>query len=445
MTPDSRTKASIELLDAIMTTPRPADGVATAFFRARRYMGSGDRGDVSARVYAILRSHARLGWWLERAGAGRDDARARAIAWLMLGEEKSFEEVEALFTDGRYGPEELSAAERALLRSLSRKKLEPDDMPGAVRVECPDWAEPSLRAAFDGRFEEEMRALLVAAPVDIRANEARGTRDEARAGLKKSGIHGSPTRWSPLALRIEGRPPLAGHPLFKAGAIEIQDEGSQLIALLADARPGMQVVDFCAGAGGKALAMAARMGGKGRIVACDVSQGRLIRSRERIRRAGIDNVEPRVLTTERDKWVKRQKGKFDRVLIDAPCSGVGAWRRNPDARWRQVDLAELTALQGRILESAARLAKPGGRVIYATCSLLPEENEKRVETFLAADPSFRLIPVPDAWATVSDGPCPTAEPMLRLTPATHQTDGFFLAILEKAETARDKAAEVRAE
>jgi 16S rRNA (cytosine967-C5)-methyltransferase len=433
MTPSARIQASIELLDAVFTTPRPADGVVSAFFRGRRYIGSGDRADISERVYGVLRHHARLGWWLERVGHPPVGARPRIVAWLILGEGKGTKDLGRLFNGDRYAPAPLTEAEQAIVRALKDQPLDSPEMPPSVRTECPEWAAGPLARAFGHRFDEELAALLSPAPLDIRVNELKSDRAEVIKSLGAAGIAARPTRYSPIGLRVEGRPPLAGHTLFRAGVIEVQDEGSQILALLADARPGAQVVDFCAGAGGKALAMAARMQGKGRIVACDVSEGRLIRAKERIRRAGVDNIEPKPLSSERDKWVKRHKGKFDRVLIDAPCSGTGAWRRNPDARWRDTDLAALTALQARILESASRLARPGGRVVYATCSLLPDENEDRVAAFLEAHPEFRVVPVGEVWAETVGGPCPMEGPFLRLSPAQHRTDGFFAAILERTD------------
>jgi 16S rRNA (cytosine967-C5)-methyltransferase len=235
---------------------------------------------------------------------------------------------------------------------------------------------------------------------------------------------------------MDGRPSIMAHPLYKDGAIEIQDEGSQLVALMADARPGQEVVDFCAGAGGKTLAMAAAMNNKGRVIASDVLANRLNRAKERFRRAGVHNIQTHPITGETDPWIKRHKGRFDRVLVDAPCSGTGTWRRNPDQRWRSLGpgLADLIPLQGRLLQSASRLVKPGGRLIYATCSMLPAENEDHAEAFLSANPDFTLVPSADVWRTAvwpEGGPEVPTEPYLRLTPATHDTDGFFAALFER--------------
>ena len=254
------------------------------------------------------------------------------------------------------------------------------------------------------------------APVDLRVNALKATRREARRLLHRDGIRTEPLEAAPWGLRCEGRPALRRSRAFREGLIELQDLGSQRIAAAVAAEPGMQVVDFCAGAGGKALALAADMVGRGRVVAADTDADRLDRLGERMRRAGAHNIERRLLEHERDRWVRRQKGKFDRVLIDAPCTGVGAWRRNPDAR-RVRDgpgLQELTELQDRILESAARLLKPGGRLVYATCSLMPEENKDRVEHFLKGNPEFTRI-----------------RDDLTLLPARDGSDGFQAAVLTR--------------
>ncbi|MGF6231550.1 16S rRNA (cytosine967-C5)-methyltransferase [Inquilinus ginsengisoli] len=444
MTPSARIQATIDILERLGIENRPADALVSAYFRTRRFIGSKDRSEVAARVYAVLRHHARLGWWLAKVEA-EDTPRNRVIAELTLAEGIAVKDMGRLFSGETYAPIPLDGPEDKLVKATAGQPLDHSDMPKPVRSEIPDWASPSLEAMFGDRFEVEVNALLDQAPLDLRVNELRGTRDEVLQTLIAGKLDVVATPLSPLGIRVKGRPQLGRHPAFQSGLIEVQDEGSQLVALLVDARPGQQVVDFCSGAGGKALALAARMKGKGRVVACDVSKGRLDRGKERLRRAGIDNVEPRLLENERDRWVKKQRGKFDRVLVDAPCTGTGAWRRNPDARWRPMDLERLLGVQREILDSAARLAKPdGGRVIYATCSLLREENEAQVEGFLAAHPDYRLIPVETVWdETVGTGPAPTTG-MLRLSPAANGTDGFFVAVLErgpKADAAPGEAAE----
>src|SRR5260370_20331926 len=307
-------------------------------------------------------------------------------------------------------------------------------MPRAVANDLPAWLEPYLAKIYGKRLEEEMAALNQSAPLDLRVNLLKTDRDTARRALAEEQIEAEPTRWSPLGLRVKYRAPFAGTAAFKSGLVEVQDEGSQLAALLADARPGMRVVDFCAGAGGKTLALAAQMNNRGHLVACDVSASRLERATQRLRRAGASIVQRVPLSSHRDKWVKRHVGTFDRVFVDAPCTGIGTWRRNPDAKWRlqPKDVTELAALQADILASAQRLVKPGGRLIYVTCSLLAEENELQVERFLGTHADFKLVPIAQVWAETVGTASPAEGGMLRLTTARHHTDGFFVAILERA-------------
>ncbi|HEV7370998.1 RsmB/NOP family class I SAM-dependent RNA methyltransferase [Arenibaculum sp.] len=433
MTPGARHQAAIELLDEVAATPRPADAVISAYFRSRRYIGSKDRSAVAEKVYAVLRRHARLRWWLERNGHGAD-GRALVIADEILANGRAADAVARSFDGARFSPPPFTPAETRLARALETHTLEHPHMPEETRAEVPDWASGPLRDALGDAFAAEAAALREPAPLDLRVNPVKGSREHALALLAGMGVEAEATRWSPLGIRVRGRPPVSTSEPFRNGLFEIQDEGSQLVALLAGARPGQQVVDFCAGAGGKTLAMAAAMENKGRVIACDVLARRLERAAERFRRAGLHNIETRALSSERDPWVKRHKGRFDRVLVDAPCSGTGTWRRNPDSRWRPLGpgLGELVPLQEGILDSAARLVKPGGRLVYATCSLLPEENDRRVEAFLAAHPEFTVVPMPLAWAETIGTEPPGAGPYLALTPARHETDGFFAAVLERA-------------
>ena len=261
--------------------------------------------------------------------------------------------------------------------------------------------------------------------------------------LKKDGFETVKGELSPWCIRLPNRPQILKHDLVQSGKVEIQNEGSQLIALATQVQPGMRVMDFCAGAGGKTLAMAAMMDNKGSVVAGDVLEGRLKRSKQRFRRAGIHNIETRALSSQRDKWVKRQKGKFDVVLVDAPCSGIGTWRGDPDKRWRQLGpgLSELVPLQTDILDSAARMVKPGGQLVYATCSLLPIENEKQIEGFLRNHPEFELADYPDVLPkAVKDGR------YMKANPADHDSDGFFAAVMvRKAEEEKDEAESAKPE
>ncbi len=435
MTPAARLATAIELLGLIDGTPRPADAVTSSYFRDRRFVGSKDRADISATVYRVMRRRARLTWQVEQAG-GLAVPASLLLADLIVGEGRSVAEVEKLFSGGNYAPERMQPGELNVARRLEGRSLDYHDMPERIAAECPEWAEPELRRALGRDFLRQMRGLSEPAPLDIRVNALKATRDAVLARLQADGLKATATALSPFGIRLEGRPALMAHPLFKDGAIEIQDEGSQLVALIADARPGQEVVDFCAGAGGKTLALAAAMNNKGRVIATDIYANRLNRARERFRRAGAHNIQTHPITGETDPWIKRHKASFDRVLVDAPCTGSGTWRRNPDQRWRQIGpgLDALVPLQARLLESAARLVRPGGRLIYSTCSLLPAENADQVDAFLAAHPDFTRMPMADIWRETVlplNGAEPPSSPYLALLPATHGTDGFFAAVLER--------------
>ncbi len=440
MTPGARIAAAIDILDTLAAGIRPADDVAAAYFRAHRYIGSKDRAQVSRHVYSVLRHRAVLDWWVERAGRSNiaASARSRMMAALLVAEGEPADEIAGSFDGGRFRPPALSPVEDRLVHALAGRSLRHPAMPRAVANDLPDWLEPYLEAVYGDRLEEEMAGLNAPAPVDLRVNLLKTDREGARRALAAEHVRADPTEWSPVGLRLRERVPLSTLAAFKDGLVEVQDEGSQLAALLAGARPGMRVVDFCAGAGGKTLALAALMNNRGKLVACDTAGWRLERSGQRLRRAGVSNVERRTLTSERDPWVKRHAKSFDRVLVDAPCLGVGSWRRNPDAKWRATpnDLAELQVRQHDILQSAARLVKPGGRLTYVTCSLLFEENEAQAERFLAEAPDFALYPAAWAWEEALGAPCPRGltnpgSDYLRLTPAQHGTDGFFVAIFER--------------
>lgn len=431
MTPEARLQAVFELLAAIDASPRPADGVVSHYLSQRRYIGSKDRKDIVERVYGVLRRRARLEWWIDRAHQPIG-ARSHLLADLAITDGLTPEQLDKIFVGPR-APGYLSADERKLVGTLVGRTIFHHDMPAWVKGEYPEWVEAKLAGLFGERARAELSAMREEAPLDLRVNSLKATRDDARAALAAEGIQSEPTDLAPLGLRLPGRLALVQVKAFRDGWVEVQDEGSQLAALLTDARPGEAVVDFCAGAGGKTLALAAQMQNKGRLLACDVSQGRVDRAQDRLRRAGVHNVRKQVLSGEDDKWVKRHARSFNRVLVDAPCTGTGTWRRNPDAKWRLTPerLEELTALQSRVLASASRLVMPGGRLVYATCSLLPEENEERIDAFLAGHPDFAIQPVAEVWAGLLDTPCPAEGPYLRLTPARHGTDGFFVALLAR--------------
>lgn len=422
MTPNARLLAALELMEEVERVARPADAVVSAWFRTRRQIPEWARGEIAELLYEVLRHRARLDWRLAMHGRAATP-RNRLLAWLALGQGRTREQIQRLLGG-------LGADERALLGQLQGGTVEHPDMPEAVRAECPAWAEDALRQRFGDAFARELAAMLTPPPLDLRVNPLKASREAVLTDLRRLGLPAEPTGMAPLGIRVGLRPSLARLPMLKTGAAEIQDEGSQLVALLVDARAGERVVDFCAGAGGKTLAIASQMENRGQVVACDVSESRLKRAAQRFRNAGLHNIQTRPLTTERDPWVKRHKGGFDRVLVDAPCSGTGTWRRNPDARWRaqETGLETLVALQAQILDSAARLVRPGGRLVYATCSLLPDENEAQVDAFLAAHPDFRVTPLAEAAPELKGSAHPD---YLSLTPARHGTDGFFAAVLQR--------------
>lgn len=425
VTPAALLHATLDLLSDVESTSRPVDAVTSGWFRVRRQISESDRGAILEQLYALLRHRARLDWWLTRQGWD-GSARTRVLAWLSLGLGNTVDQIKRLFD----GASPLSTAEHKLLLALAGGKITHPDMPEEVALECPPWAAGPLRLRFGAAFGTEMAATLQPPPLDLRVNLTKSTRQAVLQELKAMGLRAEVTKFAPDGIRLHERLSLARLAGLKTGEIEIQDEGSQLVAHLVGARPGDRVVDFCAGAGGKSLAIAARMKNRGHVVACDVNDSRLKRCAERLRRAGLHNVETRVLSSESDRWVKRHKGGFDRVLVDAPCSGTGTWRRNPDARWRAPDLGldNMVALQARILTSAARLVKPGGRLVYATCSMLCEENEEQVAAFLAANPTFQAVALPEAAPDLAGLP---QTDYLSLTPARHQTDGFFAAVLQR--------------
>jgi 16S rRNA (cytosine967-C5)-methyltransferase len=441
MTPGGRAAAAIDILDQIGATRGPADRLANDYFRSRRYIGSKDRAAVATIVYGCLRHRAQLEWWLARArdGSARDlfapNGRAWTIAYLAIVGGLSRAAMINMFSGLSYDPPPLSRGELAAVEALAGRSIEHPEQPEFVRANVPAWIVPRLAQRFGDNLQRELAALADEAPLDLRVNLLKSQRKAARETLSKAGIETVQGKLSPWALRAKTRQPLMATDTYKNGLVEVQDEGSQLVAALLGAKPGMRVCDFCAGAGGKTLAIAATMANKGHIAACDVSDKRLAGATTRLKRAGAFNVERISLEDERDPWVKRHKASFERVLVDAPCTGTGTWRRNPDARWtlREPEIAELAAKQARILDSAARLVKPGGRLFYATCSVLAEENEAQADAFLAGHPEFSKLPIPAVWAENVGTPCPTAEDYLKLDPARDGTDGFFVAAFARTE------------
>lgn len=439
VTPSARIAAAIELLatlEAQCFAPdarrRPADAVASDFFRARRFIGGGDRRSVSELAWGVVRQRMRLLWNLSRLPM-EPTPRMMVIAHLVLVQHWTEADLARGFDGERYGAAALKPEEARAARMMAGRSLIHGSMPDSVRYNLPEWLLPAFSARFGADLAAEAEAMEKPAAVDLRANLLRNTREEAAAALSAEGIATEPTPFSPWGLRVPSRRPVTGTAAYKGGLVEVQDEGSQLIALLADARPGMRVADYCAGAGGKTLAMAATMANRGKITACDTSAPRLEGAALRFKRAGVDNAE-RHLLAPGDRWAKRRAGSFDRVLVDAPCTGTGTWRRNPDARLRTrpQDLEELLAVQKDIIARAAELVRPGGRLVYATCSVLPAENDRQMDAFLETHVDFAPLPLEGLWASLMPGqPAPCAGPWLQLSPGAHGTDGFFCAVLER--------------
>ena len=465
MTPGARISAVLEILPIVLgQTNAPADKQLSDWFRGNRYAGSKDRQSIATDVYGILRYLAQIDWWIKRLDVcpsvdwpnqvhgGNNTAdfemvnRARILVFKACTEKLRIVDFETdYFTGQNYAPSFLTGAEKRMLVELGTQGLDSECQPDHVRGNFPEFLTYDLTMTYGDDVVQQTRAMLGEAPVDIRVNTLKGTVTDARKQLQSESIVTQPCLMAPNGLRLSKRQPLSNTKTFRDGLIEIQDEGSQIIANLVGAKRGHKVVDFCAGAGGKTLAMAADMQNKGRIIACDISEGRLKRAGQRLKRADVFIVERRTLSSERDKWIKRQSvaedinkqdtaGKgFDRVLVDAPCSGTGTWRRNPDHKWRLTPqtIDELVAVQQSILYSSARLVKPGGRLIYATCSLLERENQQQIEQFLKTFPNFFVVPIPTVWQAENPNSCPVQTDMLQLTPYQHKTDGFFVAVLER--------------
>jgi 16S rRNA (cytosine967-C5)-methyltransferase len=426
MTPGARVAATIELLDLLDKTREAPSVVINAYFRQRRYAGSKDRRAISDRTYEVLRHRARLGWWVGNAGL-KNSSRARLIAALSADEDA---EVEELFSGLAHSPAVLDEAEQAL--AAKDISLTSPDMPADVALEVPPWLSADIRASLGDAATDELEALNQPAPVDLRINTLKADRATVQETLSKQGPTATPTPYSSLGLRLSVPTGLQNTEAFKNGDFEIQDEGSQIASLLCDAQPGMAVADVCAGAGGKSLALAANMNGQGLVDACDISSKRLSKMGARLSRSGAEIVRSHVLGIEGEDWFSEHQSGYDRVLVDAPCSGSGTWRRDPLAKWRlrPKDLESHVAQQTDILRQAAVLVKSGGRLIYITCSLLAREGEDQIARFLDATPGFKVMDAEQLWPNISTLPFPGPGPYLRLSPAKTGTDGFFVAILE---------------
>ena len=403
------------VLGQLLNFEHPADAVVSRYFREHRELGHADRAFVAETVFAVLRR----GRSLEARCAGQLSDRRRLLAALTVIRGWSQRELAPVL---KASEEEWLAAAKA----MSESEFSP-----AVRCDLPEWLYTALEAQFGAEEVVKLAtALNLPAPLDLRVNTLKTNREDLLARFAEEGIAAIPGPLSPIAVRLREKPALAKHALFLEGTFEVQDEGSQLLGYLMEPKRGELVVDFCAGAGGKTLLLGALMKNTGRLYAYDVSDKRLAKLKPRLARSGLSNVHPARIENERDTKIKRLAGKADRVLVDAPCSGLGTLRRNPDLKWRQneASVAELTVKQASILDAAAKMVRPGGRLVYATCSLLTAENDAIIEAFLTSHPEFTLTPA--ATVLAKHGIALEGD-YLRLLPHKHNTDGFFAAVLDK--------------
>ena len=431
MRPGAHIKAAIEVLEDVLRRHRPVGTALADWGKSHRFAGSGDRATIGNLVYDALRRRRSLA-----AQMDADTTRAIALAAAPHALGLSPAAVIASADGSPHAVEPLSEAEQAVLA-----RAVPADAPVSVRGDFPDWLEPSLARAFGAAAAEEGAALARRAPVDLRVNTLKADRDKVLKALAR--FAPEPTPLSPIGVRLPAPDGPGRQPNVEAeighgrGWYEVQDEGSQIAALMAAAGPRQQVLDICAGAGGKTLAFAAAMRNTGQIYAYDDDAVRLRPIFERLKRAGARNAQ--VLQPGDAAAVAALGPRFDLVFVDAPCTGSGAWRRRPDAKWRlkPANLAQRQDEQRTILDAAAPMVKPGGRLVYATCSLLPEENGDQVAWFLANHPGFATLPWREAWAAGVGGDPPASadgsDESLLLTPARHGTDGFFIAVLRRPE------------
>jgi len=418
MHPTALLDLATELLRAVLKLDAPADSIVSGFFKRHRALGPRERHALAETAYTVLRRRPLL-QHLAQSGTGALERRLAILAW----------SGDANLLKGALGSNEAQWRQQV-------KAIDPAGFSDKFRHNLPDWLASALRSQLgDDAFWPLVAALDEPAPLDLRVNVLKAKRDELLSVLNQAGLRAAPTPFSPWGIRVPGKPALQKFDAFVRGDIEVQDEGSQLLALLVDAKRGEMVVDFCAGAGGKTLALGAAMRSTGRLYAFDVNGHRLDALKPRMARSGLSNVHPAQIAHERDDRIKRLAGKIDRVLVDAPCSGLGTLRRNPDLKWRQSPqaVAELTVKQTAILDSAQRLVKSGGRLVYATCSLLRDENEAIAEAFGAAHPDFIPVPADEALAAAHvDRAAELVENgYLRLWPNRHATDGFFAAVWQR--------------
>ncbi len=412
--------SSIVALRTVLPLEYPADGILRHFFRENPLLGGQDRAFIAETVFGILRHRFFLESLTERI-----TPRSLVLAYLVKFNGMNLRELTSI----------ISESETKWLAEIKAIKLE--TLPLAIQAEFPEWLVEKLKQSMtDADILNLGFSLQKSAPLDLRVNTILAKRNQVLEMLSQEGIEALETPYSPCGIRLTGKPAINRHELFLSGKIEVQDEGSQLLGYLLAPKRGEMVVDFCAGAGGKSLLLGALMNSKGRLYAFDISEKRLNNLKPRFKRSGLSNLHAQRIANENDIKVKRLAGKIDRVLVDAPCSGLGTLRRNPDLKWRQSpqSIDELKAKQAAILSAAAGLLKPGGRLVYATCSFLPEENQQVVHEFLNTHPQFSLLNCAELLAQQKI-PLDTGE-FLQLSPLLHQTDGFFAAALTRGEVTK---------
>ena len=434
MHPKALLDACTELTRLLLRFDHPADSVVSKYFRDQRKqmaLGPRERGVLAETGYNVLRQKLRFEH-LAKSGSGVRERRLAILGWAAyLDTQAKLQQPQATHGDRGFMKAAMSEMEFKWLADCDAATDEAFLAPH--RHNLPPWLAEALEAQLGDDFWPLVDSLQHTAGLDVRVNSLQAKRADVQTELEKNGIAVVPTPFSPWGLRMNAKPNLSKLTLFEKGVIEVQDEGSQLLALLLDAKRGEMVADFCAGAGGKTLALGAAMRNTGRLYAFDTSAHRLEAMKPRLARSGLSNIHPVAIAHERDDRIKRLRGKMDRVLVDAPCTGLGTLRRNPDLKWRQTPeaVAELTVKQAAILASAARLLKPGGRLVYATCSLLPAENEEIAQAFSAAHPNFKPLLVKDLLTDFEvsqpEDLCTPDDLYLRLWPHRHGTDGFFAA------------------
>ncbi len=416
--------ALVEALTLVLPLVSPADMSLKLFFRDRPKLGHRDRGFIAETVFAVLRHRRLIAYFSPKA-----NPRAMALLAMTRFQKVSIGDLNTV----------LKRDEAVWLQELKGKN--PTNLPLGVEAELPDWVLSRLsKFMSDAEIIKLGQSMMKPAPLDLRVNSLKAKRDAVLKRFEQEGIACAPTPYSPMGIRLADKISLAKHPAFLEGFVEVQDEGSQLLGLLLDAKRGEMVADFCAGAGGKSLLIGASMASTGRLYAFDVSEKRLANLGPRLKRSGLSNVQAIRIVSENDTKIKRLAGKMDRVLVDAPCTGLGTLRRNPDLKYRQSEsgLAELNIKQASILNAAAKLVITGGHLVYATCSLLREENEMIVEAFLDKHADFTLISADEVFKRQKIE-LTGMDPYLRLYPQKHGTDGFFAAVLVRSGTTKAAA------